>query len=232
LAAIAECREAGRLPVVVGGTGLYLKALMAGIVPVPEIPDSIRRAVRERIAAAGVEAVHAELARRDPASAAAIGTRDVQRIARALEVVEATGRPLSDWRADGWQGAGEGMRFFVVLLAPPRDALYRACDTRFARMIERGGIDEVRALAALGLDPALPAMKALGVREILRHLAGELTLDQARAAGAQATRNYVKRQATWFRHQLAPDITVEALVPPIPDSVLGAVARFLAEGSS
>jgi len=124
------------------------------------------------------------------------------------------------------------MRFFVVLLAPPRDALYAACDARFASMIERGAVEEVRALAALGLDPALPAMKALGVREILRHLAGELTLDQARAAGAQATRRYVKRQATWFRHQIAPDITVEALVPPVTDGVFLAVDRFLAEGSS
>jgi tRNA dimethylallyltransferase len=121
------------------------------------------------------------------------------------------------------------LRFFVIRLAPEREALYAACDARFARMLEKGAIEEVRALKALDLDPALPAMKALGVREIATYLAGDCTLDKARAAGQQATRNYVKRQETWFRHQLAPDVTLER---PEVGAVAEAVDRFLAKGPS
>jgi tRNA dimethylallyltransferase len=182
--------------------------------------------VRGRIAREGAAAVHAALARRDPESAAHISPRDAQRIARALEVLEATGKPMSAWR--GWEGANE-MRFFVVLLAPPREALYAACDARFARMLEEGAVDEVRALLALGLDPALPAMKALGVREIAAYLAGTCSLDAVREAGQKSTRNYVKRQETWFRHQLSPDLTLERAVPEL---VFDAVDRFLAAAPS
>jgi tRNA dimethylallyltransferase len=214
LEAIGKCR----VPIVVGGTGLYLKALMEGLSRIPPIPEEIRAAVRARSDA------HAELARRDPASAARIPPNDAQRVARALEVLETTGKPIGEFR--GWQGA-EGLRFFTILLAPPREALYAACDARFARMLEHGAIEEVRALLELGLDPALPAMKALGVREIASYLRRECSLEEARTAGQKSTRNYVKRQETWFRHQLTPDVTLEAPVPSFE-----AVDRFLREGPS
>jgi tRNA dimethylallyltransferase len=215
LEAIAECK----VPILVGGTGLYLKALMQGLSRIPPIPEEIRAAVRARADC------YEELSRRDPASAARIPPNDAQRIARALEVLEATGKPISEWRG-GWEGA-EGLRFFVILLTPPRDALYAACDARFAHMLEHGAVEEVRALLALGLDPSLPAMKALGVREIAVYVRGECSLDEARAAGQRSTRNYVKRQETWFRHQLSPDLALQPPVPPFE-----AVDRFLAEAPS
>jgi tRNA dimethylallyltransferase len=226
LEAIAATRAADHLPIVCGGTGLYLKALMEGLSRIPPIPDGIRDAVRARIAREGVEAVHAELARRDPASGARVPARDAQRVARALEVLEATAKPISEWQ--GREGAAD-MRFFVIRLAPARDALYAACDARIARKQEDGANHEARALLALHLDPALPAMKALGVREIAAYLAGKCTLEEARSAGQKATRNYVKRQETWFRHQLAPDVTIER---PDVDAVAEAVDRFLAGASS
>ena len=222
LEAIATAQAEGRVPIVCGGTGLYLKALMEGLSRSPPSAVEVREAVRARIARDGVESAHAELARRDPASAACVPVRDAQRVARALEVVEATGRPMSEWR--GWEGASD-LRFCVILLTPSRPALYAACDVRFARMLEEGAIEEVRALLALRLDPALPAMKALGVREIAAWLAGECSLEEARAAGQKATRNYVKRQETWFRHQLSPDATIER---PNIDAVADSVDRFLA----
>jgi tRNA dimethylallyltransferase len=215
LEAIGQCR----VPILVGGTGLYLKALMEGLSRIPPIPEDIRAAVGAHPDA------YEELSRRDPVSAARIPRNDVQRIARALEVLEATGKPMSEWRG-GWQGA-EGLRFLVVLMAPPRDTLYAACDARFARMLENGAVEEVRALLALDLDPALPAMKALGVREVAAYVRGECSLDEARAAGQKWTRNYVKRQQTWFRHQLTADVTLEAPEPPYD-----AVDRFLSEAPS
>jgi tRNA dimethylallyltransferase len=219
LDAIEQCRAAGRTPLLVGGTGLYLKALMEGLSRIPPIPEEIRAAVQARSDA------YDELSRRDPASAARLPRNDAQRIARALEVLEATGKPMSEWRGGG-QGA-EGLRFLVILLAPSRDALYAACDARFARMLENGAVEEVRALLALDLDPALPAMKALGVREVAAYVRGECSLDEARAAGQKSTRNYVKRQQTWFRHQLTADVTLESPLPPYE-----AVDRFLSEAPS
>jgi tRNA dimethylallyltransferase len=227
VADIAVARADGRMPILCGGTGLYLKALMGGLTPIPEIPDAVREAVRARIARDGSAAAHVELAGRDPASAGRIAPGDSQRIARALEVLESTGRPLSAWRAER-PGSSDGLSFLALLIDPPRDALYAAVEARFAAMMEGGAVEEVRALLALGLAPTLPAMKALGVRELAAHLRGEIAAEEARDAAVRATRNYVKRQATWFRHQLAPDVILPALVPPIPDAALQAVDRFLA----
>ena len=232
LEAIAQCQGEGRLPIVAGGTGLYLKALIEGLVRIPPIAEAIRASVRERVARDGAAAAHAQLAGLDPMTAARLAVNDAQRIARALEVFEATGRTLAEWRAGGWGGTREGMTFFVVLIAPPRDALYAACDARFTRMLEAGAVEEVRALLDLSLDPALPAMKALGVREIASYLAGGVSLDEAQAAGQRATRNYVKRQTTWFRHQLSPDLAIDGLIPPIPTGLFDAVDRFLAKAPS
>ena len=206
LAAVREAQAAGRLPIVAGGTGLYLRALMQGIAPVPDIAPAVRAAAAAEHARLGGEEFRRRLAARDPEGAARIRPSDRQRLIRAWEVIVATGRPLSAWQAmreaDPENGLRDGLRFLPLLLMPPRGALYAACDARLLRMIEAGALDEVAALDRLGLDPALPAMKALGVPELRRHLAGETPLAAAVAAAQQATRNYAKRQLTWFRHQL------------------------------
>lgn len=211
---IDATRAEGRLPVVVGGTGLYLKALIDGLAEVPEIPAAVNDAVRQRYDAVGGEAFRAELAELDPEAAAKLPAADGQRLMRAMAVVEATGRPLADWQRDQAEAPWVAARFGVVALMPPRDALYAACDARFAAMMDEGALDEVRALAGLGLDPGLPAMKALGVKELTRHLAGETTLDDAAAAAKQATRNFAKRQMTWLRNQIAADHVIEGLYGP------------------
>ena len=198
---IAAAQAAGRLPIVVGGTGLYLRTLLHGIAAVPEIPEEIREAARARHRAIGGEAFRAELAKRDPVAAARLPAGDGQRLVRAYEVVTATGRTLGDWQRAGAEGVPRyDSRQFVLL--PPRDALYAACDGRLEAMIAAGALDEVRGLMARGLPPEMPILKAVGVPELARHLAGEVDLAAAIAAAQQATRNYAKRQFTWFRHQL------------------------------
>ena len=198
---IAAAQAAGRLPIVVGGTGLYLRTLLHGIAAVPEIPEEIREAARARHRAIGGEAFRAELAKRDPVAAARLPAGDGQRLVRAYEVVTATGRTLGDWQRAGAEGVPRyDSRQFVLL--PPRDALYAACDGRLEAMIAAGALDEVRGLMARGLPPEMPILKAVGVPELARHLAGEADLAVAIAAAQQATRNYAKRQFTWFRHQL------------------------------
>ena len=196
---------AGRLPILVGGTGLYLRTLLTGIARIPPVPVAVRDAVRRRMAEEGAPALHTELFRRDPATAGRLMPRDSQRIARALEVLEATGRPLSAWVRGPAEGDPSRCGFLVILLMPPRETLSESIDRRFQGMVENGAIEEVRALAARGLDPALPAMKALGVPELLRYLAGEIPLHEAVFLGQQATRRYAKRQITWFRHQIVAD---------------------------
>lgn len=198
LAAITEADAAGRLPIVVGGTGLYLKALMEGLAPIPPVPPEIRAEVAARSKALGAVAFHAELARLDPVMAARLKPGDTQRVRRAYEVVVATGRSIA-----AFQGAtAPGPHVFVkLLLMPLREALNAACDARCRQMLAAGALDEVRALLAQGLDPDLPAMKAVGVRELARHLRGEIDLSAALTLFQQATRQYAKRQYTWFRHQ-------------------------------
>jgi len=202
LAEIAAAHDAGRAPVVVGGTGLYLRALLEGLSGIPDIPDPIRTAARARLAAVGAAGLHADLAARDPETASRLRPGDSQRLVRAWEVLEATGRPLAAWHRDGTDGPPPGLGFAVIVLDPPRPALYAACDGRFRSMVDAGALDEVKALDALGLDPDLPAMKALGVPELRRHLAGAASLDESVALARQSTRRYAKRQVTWFRHQL------------------------------
>jgi tRNA dimethylallyltransferase len=202
--ALAETRAQNRLPIFVGGSGLYFKALTRGLSAVPPIPGEIREGVRARLERDGVEALHAELARRDPATAERLKPRDRTRIARALEVVEATGRSLTDWHRDGLPPLLPQGTFSALFLAPDRDQLYARIDARFEAMLSAGALEEVAALAARHLDPLLPAMKAHGVPALLRHLRGEITLEEAAAIGRADTRHYAKRQFTWFRHQL-PD---------------------------
>jgi tRNA dimethylallyltransferase len=205
-AAIADVRAASRTPILVGGTGLYFKALMHGLAAVPPIPGAVRAAIRARLDAEGPAALHAELERIDPDTAARVKPRDRPRIARALEVVEATGRTLSNWHRQGLPPIIDPAQAVKLFLAVAREELYRRIDVRFDVMLGEGALEEVRALKARGLDPALPAMKAHGVPWLIRHLRGEIPLAEAAAGGKRDTRHYAKRQHTWFRHQL-PDFT-------------------------
>jgi tRNA dimethylallyltransferase len=200
--ALSEARAQHRLPIFVGGSGLYFKALTRGLSAVPPIPSVVRESVRSRLEHDGVEALHAELAQRDPAAAERLKPRDRTRIARALEVVEATGRSLSDWHRDGLPPLLPAGSFSALFLEPERDALYARIDARFDAMLKAGALEEVGRLAARNLDPLLPAMKAHGVPALIAHLKGEITLEEAAAAGRGDTRHYAKRQYTWFRHQL------------------------------
>jgi tRNA dimethylallyltransferase len=208
-AALAGVERERRTAILVGGTGLYFNALTRGLAAVPPIPASIRAEVRARLARDGAPALHAELSRRDPAAAARLKPADGTRITRALEVVLATGRPLKDWQEDDAPPILDISRAAKIFLMPDREALLRRIDARFDGMIAAGALEEVRALAARDLDPALPAMKAHGVPWLIRHLKGEMTLADAVAEAKRDTRQYTKRQATWFRNQLPEFLWVE-----------------------
>src|SRR5712672_1181335 len=205
-AALAEVQRSGRQPILVGGTGLYFKALTRGLAAVPPMPADIRASVRERLKTEGVAALHADLARLDPASAERIMVGDRARVTRALEVVLATGRSLADWHRECMPPSIDAARAIKIFLAVERAELYRRINERFDTMLSSGALEEVRALAARNLDPMLPAMKAHGVPWLIRHLKGEITLEEAAEGGKRDTRRYTKRQGTWFRHQL-PDWT-------------------------
>lgn len=199
---LAEAREQNLVPIFVGGSGLYFKALTRGLSAVPPIPAYTREDVRARLARDGVEALHAELARRDPQAAERLKLRDRSRIARALEVIEATGRSLLDWHREGLPPLLPAGSYHALFLAPERDALYARIDARFEKMLQAGALREVERLAARKLDPLLPAMKAHAVPALIRHLDGEIALSEASEIGRADTRHYAKRQFTWFRHQL------------------------------
>ena len=230
-AEIEAARGAGRLPILVGGTGLYLKALTDGLAPVPGIPQGIRSEARRLHARLGGEAFRAELAKVDAEAARRLEAGDSQRLIRAFEVVRATGRPLADWQRQGAGGPATDARFATIVLAPPRDALYAAIDARLDTMIEDGALDEVAALDRLGLDAGLPAAKAVGVPELRRHLRGEITLDEALESAKRASRNFAKRQLTWLRHQMpgahvVPAQYSESLRPKI----FSFICRYLLTG--
>jgi tRNA dimethylallyltransferase len=207
---IAAAHGAGLLPIVTGGTGLYISALVGGLSPIPEVPAEIRAAARALSRRIGGEAFHAALAERDPETAARLRPSDRQRLLRAWEVLAATGQPLARWQAEAKEGPPAEWRFAAILLEPPRAALYRACEARFDAMLAAGALAEVEALLALGLDPALPAMRAVGVAELARHLRGELSLAAAAALAKQATRRLAKRQVTWLRHHPPASILLAA----------------------
>ncbi len=196
----------GRIPILVGGTGLYLRTALCGLAPVPAVPEAVLAELRRRLEAEGAERLHAVLARVDPALARCVRPQDRQRILRALAVWQATGTPLSVWRRRGREGAplsamaAKGQVAGFVLW-PPREALYRRINARFAGMVAAGALEEVRALAAADLDPDLPVMKAVGVRPLLQYIAGACDLDEAVALAQRDSRRYAKRQLTWARHQ-------------------------------
>ncbi len=198
---IEAAQAAGALPILVGGTGLYIRTLLDGIAPVPPIDPEVRAAVR----AMPVAEAYLALQREDPERAARLAPADTTRVARALEVVRSTGRSLSHWQLQRHGGMGDNHHLLPLVLLPPRETLFARCDARFAAMLDSGAIAEVETLLARHLDPALPAMRAIGVREIAALLGGQLDRDGALATGQLATRQYAKRQYTWMRHQPPSD---------------------------
>jgi tRNA dimethylallyltransferase len=209
---IGQIHARGRPAVVVGGTGLYFRALTHGLAEAPPVPEAVRKVARAMYEEEGEAAIRLRLASLDPAAVLRIAPNDRQRLVRALEVVVATGRALSDWQADtqptlpmgSWRG---------LVLSPDRDALYGRCDLRVDRMIAMGALDEVRALSARRLAPDLPALKAVGYRELAAHLRGDIGLDDALAQSKMETRRYAKRQSTWFRNQTSDWPRIDSLDP-------------------
>lgn len=201
--ALAAVREAGLPAIVVGGTGLYLAALTEGIAPVPPVPEAVRAHWRERRETESSEALHAALAVRDPEMAARLRPTDPQRVLRALEVIDGTGRSLAEWQAERGEPLVPPETATRVVLAPPRGHLRETIARRFRTMMEEGAVEEAAALAARGLSPDLPAMKAIGVRPLAAYAAGELDRSAAVERAVTESRQYAKRQETWFRHRFA-----------------------------
>ena len=201
---IAVALAAGRQPILVGGTGLYLKALREGLTPLPEVPAEVRAAAVARFEALGGPAFREELVARDPDSAAKLHPNDRQRLIRAWEVLEASGRGLAAWRAEQAVLAVEESpyRFETLVILPPRERVYASCDARFLKMLEEGALEEVEALMDRQITVNLPVMKSLGVPELRRHLLGEISLAEATVSAQTNTRHYAKRQFTWLRHQV------------------------------
>ena len=200
LGVIADIEARGRVPVVVGGTGLYFRTLVEGLSPIPAVADDVREQVRAEVAAAG-DGAHALLKAVDPVLAEVIRPSDKQRIARGVEVARGTGRPLSQWHKEPPHPLLTG-NLAKIVLTPEREWLRARCDLRFEQMLETGALDEARAMAALGLDATLPAMKALGLRPVMDYVVGKIELSDAVARGQAETRAYAKRQETWFRTQM------------------------------
>jgi tRNA dimethylallyltransferase len=201
--AVTEIRAAhgaGKLPIICGGTGFYIRALTEGLSEMPDIPANIRSATREHIKNIGTEAAYRNLAERDPKSAAQLNSGDTQRVMRALEILEATGRSLADWQADAKTTPDSDWRFHTILIKPNRSELNHALEKRFQQMIDQGALDEVASLD--GIDGDLPALKAVGVPDLRLHLAGQMSLDEAIARSQSATRRFAKRQTTWFNNQI------------------------------
>lgn len=200
---IASVHADGAVPILVGGTGMYLKVLIEGIAPIPTIEPEVREVVRAMETGDAYRALEIE----DPVRASELEPTDSQRIARALEVKRSTGVTLGDWQQAKTGGIGEEITLHPLVMTPPRQWVYERCDARFGQMLEDGAIEEVKALLARDLDPDLPAMRAIGVREIAALVRGEISKEEAIAAGSTATRQYAKRQFTWLRNQCPEDWT-------------------------
>ena len=206
---LAQAWAAGLTPVIVGGTGLYIRALEGGLAEVPPIPEAVRKHWRVRLAAEGAPALHAELARRAPAEAARLAAGDAHRIVRALEVLEATGEPLAAFQAKGDSGAAlDGVAVARLAILPDRDRLYAAIEARFDAMMAKGALEEAHHVMRPGLDPGRPAMRAIGLQPLIAHLRGCLPLAAAIAEAKRDSRRYAKRQATWIRGQMRHFTTV------------------------
>ena len=199
---VAELRKAGRMPVIVGGTGLYFKALTGGLSPMPEIPADIREGLRQRLIDEGPEPLHRELMARDPGMAADLNLQDGQRIVRALEVLDATGQSLAALQGLAGPVIIDPARARKIVVLPERQVLHDRINGRFASMLADGAEQEVVDLLALGLSAQQPVMKAIGVSQITMMLRGDIGREEVIALGAAATRQYAKRQMTWFRNQM------------------------------
>ena len=210
MAEIADCHAKGKLPIITGGTGMYLNALTAGIAPIPDVPTRIRESVMAELAEIGHAAFFEKFKRNDPETAAKLDGNNTQRMIRAAEVFAHTGRGLASWHTEPVITPPENMVFKKLCYMPPRDILYDRCNRRFDLMIEKGAIDEVRDLMALNLPETAPVMKAVGVRELSAYLLGTTDLETARELSQRETRRYAKRQLTWFRHQMTDKEIIDA----------------------
>jgi len=224
---LEEVHASGRIPIFVGGTGMYFGVLTEGIAEIPAVQPSIRARVEALRKAIGADAFHAELAARDPESASRLRASDTQRSLRAYEVFEATGKPLSEWQKEIGKPLLGGLKLARFVISPPRDVLYARIDARFDRMIEDGALAEAARLAAL--SPSATAAKILGLRELLAVHAGLMTLDEAKAAAKTATRQYAKRQLTWFRNRMSEWHWIEARDP---EQIVSAMLREIAPMNS
>ncbi|MCD1635239.1 tRNA (adenosine(37)-N6)-dimethylallyltransferase MiaA [Martelella mediterranea] len=195
----------GRMPVIVGGTGLYFKALTEGLAAMPPVPADIRARWRQALAEEGAVALHSRLAECDPAMAARLQPSDGQRIVRALEVFEACGRSIADFQAENPPPLIDAANADKIVVLPERSVLHDRINRRFETMLEAGAVEEIEALLALGLDPAAPVMRAIGVKEIAAMLSGAISRDEVIEKASAATRQYAKRQMTWFRNQMGPE---------------------------
>ena len=207
-AAIKDIHARGKLPIVAGGTGLYLKALMDGIAPIPEIPASRVQEITAHLEDIGGEAFRAELAAVDPEAAARLPASDKQRLVRAAAVFAETGRTLSAWQKLDPAEPGYAANYATIILMPPREDMYAVIDARFDAMMAEGALDEAKAFHALNLDPTLPASRAVGVAELMRVLDGEWDLEAATEKAKTNSRHLAKRQLTWFRRQIRTDLMV------------------------
>jgi tRNA dimethylallyltransferase len=199
---LADLRKEGRLPVIVGGTGLYFKALTGGLSDMPAIPDAVRTEIRQRLEAEGPEVLHEELAALDPPVAQRLNASDGQRIVRALEVFTATGRSIAEFQKQSGPMLIDPDRALKLVVLPDRKLLHDRINRRFELMMEAGAIEEVEALMRLQLAPEMPVMKAIGVSQIADMMAGRISRTEAVDRASAATRQYAKRQMTWFRNQM------------------------------
>ena len=222
---IKACWEFGKLPIITGGTGLYIKALMEGLSEVPIVSKRIREAAIQRRKRIGAEAFHDELSKFDPESAERLDITDTQRVIRAYEVFMATNFPLSHWHKQEKKTVLFPANYQTIIFEPPRDTLYAKCEDRLEFMLKNGALNEVRVLKNMNLDPNCPAMKALGVPEFLAYLDNKMSLDEALYGAKQATRRYAKRQTTWFRNQIIQNYRLKAqyskrLLPEIFSNII------------
>lgn len=207
---ISAVHARGKVPFLVGGTGMYIQALTQGISSIPTISPTVRSMAREMLACMGNEAFHEYLTQRDPVMARRLAKGDSQRMVRALEVIEQTGVSLSQWQQVAPQKIYNEHQIITFFFSPEREKTYQNCEKRFHLMLDRGVIEEIKALQSMNLEPTVPAMKAHGVPELLAYLNGQMTLEQASAQAILNTRHYIKRQWTWYRHQMPDAIRLDA----------------------
>ena len=228
LEAIRDVQSRHHIPIVVGGTGLYLKALMSGLHDMPVVPADIRDGLNRRLEKEGAPALHAELASVDPETAGGLNQGDAQRIVRALEIFNHTGRGLRSWQAGELDDAPADLRFSTLTLLPPREHLYAAANDRFDGMLDNGAVEEVAALMDRSPAKDFPLLKAVGVPPIRAYLGDEIDRERMKELGKRDTRRYAKRQMTWFRRQFVPEMVVETKYSEIKwDKIFSEIRNFL-----